>query len=176
MIKGLSIDPAAASEQAIIANMLQLYIHDFSELFAGSARCDLDNDGLYRPDIPLADWWQLPGHFPLLFRVASKLAGFALINDHGHSGEAVDSNVAEFFVVRKYRRAGVGLAAAHTIFSRWPGQWEAAVMRANTGARTFWAHAIADYPGARAVDAVDCRDERWDGTLFRFAVSPGNTP
>ena len=176
MIDVLSIDPATAAEQTIIANLLQLYIHDFSELFAGSARCDLDDDGLYRPDIPLADWWQLPGHFPLLFRVAGKLAGFALINDHGHSGEAVDRNVAEFFIVRKYRRAGIGLAAAKAIFARWPGQWEAAVMRANTGAWAFWDKTITGHPAASTVEARDCHDTRWDGTLFRFTIAPGNVP
>ena len=172
MIDGVSIDVAAATEQPVIANLLQLYIHDFSELFAGTARCDLDGDGLYRPDIPLADWWRLPGHVPLLIRVDSRLAGFALINDHGHSGREVDRNVAEFFIVRKYRRAGAGYTAAHAIFSRWPGQWEAAVMRANTGARTFWARTIAEHPKVGGIDAEDCHDDRWNGTLFRFAIAP----
>ena len=172
MIDRLTVDVAAAAEQSIIANLLQLYIHDFSELFAGTPRCDLDGDGLYRPDIPLADWWRLSGHVPLLIRVDGRLAGFALINDHGHSGRSVDWNVAEFFIVRKYRRAGAGHAAAQAIFSRWPGQWEAAVMRANTGARAFWERTIADYPGVGGIAAEDCHDDRWNGTLFRFAIAP----
>jgi predicted acetyltransferase len=168
----LSIDPATAAEQSVIANLLQLYIHDFSELFAGTPRCDLDADGLYRPDIPLGHWWQLPNHVPLLLRVDGRLAGFALINDHGHSGLAIDRNVAEFFIVRKYRRAGVGRAAALAIFSRFPGQWEAAVMRANTGARAFWAETIAAHPAVQGIAVEDCHDDRWNGTLFRFAIAP----
>jgi predicted acetyltransferase len=172
MTDRVAIEVAAASEASIIANLLQLYIHDFSELFAGTSRCDLDDDGLYRPDIPLVDWWRLAGHVPLLIRVDGRLAGFALINDHGHSGAAVDRNVAEFFIVRKYRRTGVGTVAARAIFGRWPGQWEAAVMRANTGARAFWARAIAGHPKAGAIAADDCRDDRWNGTIFRFAIAP----
>lgn len=172
MTGALSVDLAEPAEQAVIANLLQLYIHDFSELFAGTPRCDLDGDGLYRPDIPLPDWWRLPNHVPLLIRVDGRLAGFALINDHGHSGFAVDWNVAEFFIVRKYRRTGVGRAAARAIFDHWPGQWEAAVMCANTGAQAFWAGAIAGHPGVKAIEANDCDDARWNGTLFRFAVHP----
>lgn len=172
MTGAVAIDRAAAAEQPVIANMLQLYIHDFSELFAGTQRCDLDDDGLYRPDIPLGHWWRLPDHVPLLIRVDGRLAGFALINDHGHSGLAVDWNVAEFFIVRKYRRTGVGMAAAHAIFSRWPGLWEAAVMRANTGARAFWAGTIAGHAKLGDIEVEDCRDDRWNGTLFRFAIAP----
>ncbi len=172
MIAAVSVDPATAAEQSVIANMVQLYIHDFSGLFAGTPRCDLDDDGLYRPDIPLADWWRLPDHLPLLLRVDGKLAGFALINGHGHGGVPVDRNVAEFFVVRKYRRTGVGGAAALAIFSRYQGQWEAAVMRANTGARAFWAATIAAHPGVTGIEVEDCHDDRWNGTLFRFAIRP----
>lgn len=172
MIDRLSIDPATVAEQSVIANLLQLYIHDFSELFAGTPRCDLDADGLYRPDIPLDDWWRLPNHVPLLLRVDGRLAGFALINDQGHSRLAVDRNVAEFFIIRKYRHAGVGRAAALAIFNRFPGQWEAAVMRANTGARAFWARTIAEHPAANGITAEDCHDGRWNGTLFRFAITP----
>jgi predicted acetyltransferase len=172
MTDRVAIDQAAASEASIIANLLQLYIHDFSELFAGSSRCDLDDDGLYRPDIPLADWWRLPGHVPLLLRVDGRLAGFALINAHGHSGAAVDRNVAEFFIVRKYRRTGIGTAAAQAIFTRYPGQWEAGVMRANTGAAQFWQRTIAGHPGVGAITSEDCRDDRWNGTIFRFAIAP----
>ena len=168
----VAIDVAGPDEQAVIANLLQLYIHDFSELFAGSARCDLDDDGLYRPDIPLGHWWLLPNHIPLLVRVDRRLAGFALINDHGHDGATVDRNVAEFFIIRKYRRSGVGRDAAHAIFSRWPGRWAAAVMRANTGARAFWAQAISEHPGVSGFEAEDADDARWNGTLFRFAIAP----
>jgi predicted acetyltransferase len=172
MIDALTIDLAGAAERPVLANLLQLYIHDFSELFAGTARCDLEADGRYRYEIPLDDWWRAPDHIPLLLRVDGRIAGFALLNATAHSGAVVDRNMAEFFIVRKYRRSGVGTTAAHALFTRYPGRWEAAVMRANHSARGFWAKAITSHPALAAIDTSDCNDTRWNGTLFRFDITP----
>ena len=171
MIDGLTIDIAGAGEQTVLENMLQLYIHDFSELHAHTPRCDLAADGRYHADIPLGAWWQAADHIPLLLRVDGKLAGFALLNAAAHSGLAVDRNMAEFFVVRKYRRAGIGSAAAHAIFSRYPGRWEAAVMRANTGARRFWEACITSHPALTHIDIADHGDFAWDGAILRFEIA-----
>jgi predicted acetyltransferase len=170
VIDGLAIDPATAAEQPVIENLVQLYIHDFSELFVGTARGDLSDDGRYKVDIPLADWWQRPDHVPLLIRYRGRLAGFALLNTSPHGGEPVDFNMAEFFIVRKYRRLGIGTAAAHAIFAFYPGRWEAAVMRGNASAREFWAACIAGHAQTITMIADDLADTRWDGTLFRFEV------
>jgi predicted acetyltransferase len=169
---GLTIAVASIDERPVLDNMLQLYIHDFSELHAGTPRCDLAVDGRYHPDIPLGAWWQAPDHIPLLLRVDGKLAGFALLNATAHSGATVDRNMAEFFVVRKYRRAGIGTAAAHAIFSRYPGRWEAAVMRANTGARRFWEACITSHPALTHLDIAEQGDFVWDGAILRFEIAP----
>ena len=94
------------------------------------------------------------------------MAGFALINAFAHSGLACDFSMAEFFVVRKYRRAGVGLAAALQIIRARPGQWEIAVVRKNLPARTFWRRVAAAAAGE--VDEVDRADGRWDGPILRL--------
>ncbi len=172
MIDGLAIDSARADEQPVIENLVQLYIHDFSELFAGTPRGDVAADGRYVVDIPLANWWREADHVPLLFRLHGTLAGFALLNAHTHSGAPADHNIAEFFVLRKYRRLGVGRAAAQALFSRYPGRWEAAVMRANTGARAFWHQAIGSHPALRHMEAAERGHFTWDGTIFRFVIGP----
>ena len=168
---GLDIAIASLAERPVLENLAQLYIHDFSELFAGTPRADLSDDGRYLVDIPLADWWQLPDHIPLLLRFNGLLAGFALLNTTTHSGAAADRNMAEFFVVRKYRRQGLGLAAAQAIFDRYPGRWEAAVIRGNAGARAFWQRAVTAHPALARIDIADHSDFTWDGTVFRFDIS-----
>lgn len=172
MSDGLDIRVATASERPALENLLQFYIHDFSELFAGTLRCDVESDGRYRSDIPLANWWSLVDHLPLLLRVNDKLAGFVLLNATAHSGAAVDRNIAEFFVVRKYRRRGMGRVAAHTLFNRYPGRWEAAVMRANTNALHFWEQTISSHPRVHDLEIADHADQHWNGTIFRFAIAP----
>jgi len=163
---------AGADAQPAIENLMQLYIHDMSELLAGTPRCDLEADGRFRSSTDIGKWWQDVGHIALLVHDDGRLAGFVLLNAAAHSGTPVDHNVAEYFIVRKHRRSGVGMAAAHAMFSRYPGKWEVAVMRANAGALAFWARCIAAHPAAGAITREDCKDQRWNGTLFGFEIAP----
>jgi predicted acetyltransferase len=163
---------AQPSERRTLENLFQLYVHDFSEFWAGQARGELGDDGLYEPYGPLGLYWREKGRIPLLLRLDGHPIGFALINDVGHSGHPVDRNMAEFFVVRKHRRSGAGTAAAQGIFSRYPGQWEAAVIRANIGALAFWRRAIAEHPGAEAIEETDHATPAWDGAILRFRIRP----
>lgn len=171
MSRQVDIVAVGAEAQPVIENLLQLYIHDMSELFAGTPRCEIEADGRFHSSIDVGKWWRDEDHIALLVRVDGRLAGFALLNAAAHSGTPVDHNVAEFFIVRKHRRSGVGMAAAHAMFNRYPGRWEAAVMRANAGALAFWARCIAAHPGAGAITREDCTDQRWNGTLFGFNIA-----
>ena len=122
---------ATLGEKPVLGRLMQLYIHDFSE-FVGA---DVDADGLYAyPRLDL--WWTEPDREPFLFRVDGHWAGFALVrvgNPH---------DMAEFFVMRKYRRSGVGRAAARELFARFPGAWQVRQERTNPAATRFWHTAI----------------------------------
>jgi predicted acetyltransferase len=171
-LPGLAIDAALTADRILVENLTQLYVYDFSSLFAGTQRLDLGPDGRFRLDPPFDATWQVEDHLTLVLRWHGHPAGFALINRHSHMCAATDSAVAEFFVVRKYRRLGIGIAAARAIFRAWPGQWEAAVMRTNTGAIAFWDQAIRSCPNARDVGIEDRSDGDWTGPIFRFVIVP----
>ena len=166
----VDVSLALPEEKPVLANLFQLYIHDFSELWAGAEDGELGDDGLFSPYPYLDAYWSEDGRIPLLVRVDGRLAGFALVNTRSHSGLAVDHNVAEFFIVRKHRRGGAGTAVARTIFQRWPGLWEAAVARRNTGALSFWREAVGGCPGLTHVDELDRKTEEWDGPILRFRI------
>ena len=167
----LEVIEALPSQAHTIQNLMQLYVHDFSEQWSDMERGELGDDGLF-PEYPyLETYWHKNGHIPLLIKRGGHLAGFALINDHSHSGLPVDRNMAEFFIVRKHRRGGVGTAVAHTIFSRYPGQWEAAVARRNVGALGFWRNAIRQHPSARDVEENDVETAEWNGPILRFRIA-----
>jgi predicted acetyltransferase len=169
---GLSIKAAAPGERDLLENLTQFYLHDFSELFSETSRLDLMADGRFSPDPPLDRWWQAEDHLPFLLRWQDRPVGFALINRHSHMGAPMDYAVAEFFVVRKCRRVGIGSAAAGAIFSALPGQWEAAVMRRNRRALAFWDAAIRQHGKAQSIVAHDRDDADWNGLVYRFVVGP----
>lgn len=170
-IDGLVVSRAGAEAAPVIANLMQFYIHDFSELwFDRAAEGELGPDGRYADYPGLETYWTDPAREAWLFAVNGLPVGFALLNDAPHAPTPVDRAVAEFFVVRKHRRRGVGLAAAHALFGSAWGVWEAAVVRRNAGALAFWRQAASTYPGVRDIVEEDRHDARWDGAVLRFRV------
>jgi predicted acetyltransferase len=163
---------ARRRDRTALANMFQLYTHDFSEFWRGQAQGELSDRGLFEPYRPLDLYWREEGRTPLLLKLDGRLIGFALLNGVAHSGRPVDRNMAEFFIVRKHRRSGAGTAAAQGVFSRYPGQWEAAVIRPNLGALAFWRRAIGEHPQVEAIEETDHATAEWNGPILRFRIRP----
>jgi predicted acetyltransferase len=172
----IEIERAGRGARLAIGNMMQLYMHDFSDFMRGGDDDDLHEDGRFSGYGPLDSYWRERDRMALLIRRAGRPIGFALVNGHTHSGLPADWNMAEFFIVRGHRRSGAGAAAADRIFSALPGQWELAVLRANTGAMAFWPSAIVGSPAAGAAERIDPGGPDWDGPVFRFHVEPGGAP
>src|SRR5208337_5516277 len=56
----VTLTPALRAQEPTIQNMVQLYTHDFSEFWSGTARGDLGSDGRF-DSYPLDDYWSRPG-------------------------------------------------------------------------------------------------------------------
>lgn len=138
---GVEIIPASPEQEPVLANMLELYAHDFSEF----VDLKLGADGRFGYEhLPL--YWKEPGRHPFLIKAGGRLAGFIFVRrGAGASGDADVWDVAEFFVVRGSRRRGVGTAAAHEVWRKFPGRWEVRVMDRNRKAKEFWGRAIKDF-------------------------------
>jgi predicted acetyltransferase len=135
--------PAEHKDQQILANLLELYIHDFSEFHD----CDIGLDGRfgYR-HLPL--YWSEPDRYPFLVRANGKLAGLVFVKkESGASSNETVWDMAEFFILRGYRRHGIGTAAAHKVWKHFPGRWEVRVMDSNIPAQHFWLRAISTFLG-----------------------------
>jgi predicted acetyltransferase len=134
--------PASLEEQPVLANLIELYAHDFSEILP----LRLGDDGRFGYDeLPL--YWAEENRFPFLVRDGS-LAGFVLVKRGSElSGDEDVWDMAEMFVARGHRRRGVATQVAHEVWRRFPGAWEVRVMQANVAAIPFWAHAVAGFLG-----------------------------
>lgn len=164
----LSVAPASGADLPLIGRLAQLYLHDFSEFAEiGSPHGDVGPDGRF-DGIDLDRYRREPGRSAHVFRIGDAPAGFALINAWSASGLPVDRSAAEFFVMRKYRRAGVGAAAARRLVFGAPGWWEIPVASYNRPAQAFWrAFAASLHP--LAVDEIEGEGAgRWSGPILRF--------
>jgi predicted acetyltransferase len=166
---GVEVRRAAAGEQAVVANLLELYAHDFSELID----LQLQPDGRFGyPD--LSRYWREEGRFPFLVRVEGHLAGCVLVS-HGSriTGDPRVWDMAEFFVARRYRKRGIGAAVAHEIWRRFPGPWEVRVMESNHPARAFWGAAIRAFAPAMAEGRMmEVQENRWEVFSFTSPQAP----
>jgi predicted acetyltransferase len=159
---------AAREDEPILQNLLQLYVYDFSEMDG----CDVEPDGRYAP-YRLAHYWTESMHRAFLVRVDGNLAGLALVEDAASLADGQPTmDVAEFFVMRKYRRKGVGEHVAHHLFGLSAGRWQVRQIAANTGAQAFWRDVIGRYTGGRFIEQP-FDDERWRGPAQFFDSSVG---
>lgn len=140
----VTVVAADAGAKPVLRRLLELYLHDFSE-FTGQA-VDEHGEFGYRY---LDHYWTEADRHPFLFRVDRAWAGFALVR----AGDPHD--MAEFGILRAYRRHGIGRAAAELVLRRFPGPWQARQLPANVGAIHFWRRAIpVEFTESHGADGV----------------------
>jgi predicted acetyltransferase len=165
----IDLVPASPDQQPILANLLELYIHDFSEFVT----IPLSPDGAFGyPDLPL--YWTTPGHHPFLLKVDGNWAGFVLVKQDATPSGQLTFDIAEFFVMRGYRRRGIGIEVAHQILHRFPGPWTVRVMQLNQAALPFWEHTITAFTGHAVEPSIIERNDHFL-LLYSFISPPPPT-
>jgi predicted acetyltransferase len=158
----ISLQNASIDNGPVLRNLMQLYLYDFSE-FSGE---DVSSHGLYGYAY-LDFYWVEQGRHAYLIRADDRLAGFVLVREllSGENQNERIYSIAEFFVMRKYRRIGIGRDAARQVFSLFPGVWRVGEMHENQPAQVFWRKVIGEFTGGhyREIAAPD-----WDGPMQEF--------
>ena len=158
-----------AEDKVVFRNLMHLYLYDFSE---HDGR-DPNPHGLFEYAYLDHYWtpdWRADGWFPFLVKADGQLAGFVLKGGLGHSHlgrKKTEHSIMEFFVMRKWRREGVGRWVACELFDRFPGRWEVAQRRTNVAAQGFWLSVLDGYTGGD-FENVDSRPPGWDGLAQHF--------
>lgn len=138
----LEVRKAAGTERPIIEQLIQLYLYDM----ASEHPWPLEPNGRYAYDF-LDRFWQ----HPYLLHTNGELAGFALvIRGCPITGRADCWFMAELFVLRPYRRQGLGAEATRQLLANHPGAWHVAVLQSNQPALAFWNRALRVPTGRRA--------------------------
>ena len=89
-------------------------------------------------------YWDDPNAFPFLIRYDGELAGFAIVNKSG-SEPGIDYLMAQFFIMRKFKRQGIGRQVAYQCFDRFSGVWEVMVFPGCESTYRFWRAVIKHY-------------------------------
>ena len=171
LLTRIEILPATTEQEPVLANLLELYAHDFSEL----SDLKIGVDGRFGYDrLPL--YWRESNRFPFLVKANGDLAGFVLVQQGSQvSGAGEIWDMAEFFVLRGYRRHRVGVRVAHDVWRMFTGRWEVRVTDKNLVARAFWKHAVSEFTGVRAGSVLsEVAGKRWHVFSFISNAPPNN--
>ena len=133
---------ATKSDRVKIDNLWHYYIYDMSEYM----RWNVAENGSYSNDVtPLDEYWLRDDHYPFLIYCDGELAGFSLLRKYPADDSLFD--IGQFFILRKFKRTGIGLKAFQLSVGLYPGQWLTRVLKGNTGASQFWTSVIGKVTG-----------------------------
>lgn len=159
----IEIIVAAEMQKPVLRQLLELYAHDFSEF----TKEDVGEHGYFGYTY-LDHYWTDDTRSPFFIKVDGNLAGFVLVRQHcEYTTNEYAHDIAEFFVMRKYRGLGVGRRAAMQVFDLFPGEWEVRVYHSNKPAHVFWRKTIDDYTGGRYTYHPDPTED-WNGVGYTF--------
>ncbi|MFH1514535.1 MAG: GNAT family N-acetyltransferase [bacterium] len=159
----IKIRKAPIEQKPVLEKLMQLYLHDFSEY----DKNDVNPDGLYEYKY-LDSYWTENDRHPFLIYHENQFAGFVLVNSHVILEENKGAkSIAEFFILRKYRRKGIGSSAASSVFDMFPGKWEVALEKENKPSHEFWRKVISDYTEGKFSEIIPS-DETLHGPIQSF--------
>ncbi|MBS4218433.1 GNAT family N-acetyltransferase [Bacillus sp. FJAT-49711] len=141
---------ASLDQKEIIMNLMQFYIYDFSEFI----EAHVEENGRFSEYSYLNDYWTDDNRFPYLVKVDGHYAGFVLVRSIKEGAKEYFS-IAEFFIMRKYRRAGLGKLVAKDIFHVYKGNWEVFQIEKNKPAQLFWRNVINEYTNGQFSERIE---------------------
>lgn len=157
-------------DKTILFNLIQLYRYDSSE-YDGHA---LNKHGSYSYKY-LDHQWTEDYQRPLIVKVDGEIAGFVLLildvpKAYTKLSSAEQTNVvSDFFIMRKFRRKGVGKQVAFTLFEQFPGVWEIKQTVANREAYLFWKHIVEAFiDDGETYHEEFLQDRKWHGPVIVF--------
>jgi predicted acetyltransferase len=120
----------------ILRQLITLFLHDLSE-FNSDLEINQSN-GLFEFDV--FEWFfEKEGLTPFFIHEEDKIIGFILLQSGQFSNqEFADYVLNSFFIIKKYRRRGLGKEACKEFFKQFPGRYAISQVKTNTPAIHFW--------------------------------------
>ena len=121
-------------DKDVIYNLMQLYTYELSLFEDETTNFQLLDNGVFKLSKYIDLYWIEEGRHPYILKLDGKLAGFVLerYNEDGMN------EIAEFFVLNKYRKLGAGTFMANELFKKYKGKWEIRTLLKNERAQEFW--------------------------------------
>jgi predicted acetyltransferase len=150
-VEKVEIVKATYAQEPLAKSLWELLLYDLSEFTDESW---MGEDGEWQPP-----WgpWKAPDnddHRPepvqnFFAYVDDRPAGFACVAfaPRVFLSPGREIAMAQFIVLKAYRRRGIGRQFAHALFARFPGKWEIGYYEKNLPAHQFWNAVVDEFTG-----------------------------
>ena len=135
------IQEVKEQDKEVIYNLMQLYTYELSFFEDETTDFKLLDSGLYVMSKYVEMYWTSDKRHPYILKCDNELAGFVLAR-YNEDGK---NEIAEFFVLNKYRRSGAGKFMANEMFELYKGPWEVRTLLKNERAQNFWRNVIREF-------------------------------
>jgi predicted acetyltransferase len=161
----VTTEAAIPAQRETLVRLVQLYLHDLSAVESW----DVDESGSFGED-DLDGCWTEDRRHPFVIRANGKVAGFAVVDEGSDvTGDRSVYDMAEFFVLRRWRRTGVGRAAVRDLLERFPGTWEIRPFPGYPAGEKFWRQICAESAVGGVSESTYDRSGR-PATLYRLST------
>ncbi|HHF7372274.1 TPA: GNAT family N-acetyltransferase [Legionella anisa] len=171
----IEIIPATIIDYPVVQNLAGYYVYDRTGYMGWSC----SEKGIFEC-IDFKHYFESQNEKAFIVKVDDDLAGFVLL-DKEFLLEAVDWNMGEFFILKKFQGKGVATYVAHNILKENPGKWSVAVMPENIKAVNFWRKIISTAVMENYIEVFKTEDELktpdnpepYAMTIFTFHIERG---
>ena len=130
----LELYEVSEKNKNIIYNLMQLYTYELSFFEDETTNFQLQENGLFKLSKYIDLYWTQEERHPYILKYDGQIAGFVL----ERFNEDRMNEIAEFFVLNKYRKHGAGTFMANEMFNRYKGEWEIRTLLKNKRVQEFW--------------------------------------
>jgi predicted acetyltransferase len=129
----VEVCPQNVRDKSVIWNLFQFYCYDTSV----EDNYDVEKDGLFSLSADyFRQYWEAPRWSAHLLRVDGAIAGFVLIEPSEELADAQE--LADLFILKRYRRMGIGLQVVRHFMRSRISPWTVTVLREWGDATRFW--------------------------------------
>ncbi|NLD47676.1 MAG: GNAT family N-acetyltransferase [Clostridiaceae bacterium] len=140
-------------------HLFQLFSYDISE-FNGK---DVESDGCYH-GYDVSEYTTNSSYISYFIKENDKIAGFAVVRIEDDL-----TYLRHFFILRKFRKMGIGIKAAFMIFDMCKNKFRVSTMDFNKPAIEFWRKVCNRYTGG-CYNEIRRDDDK--GPQFEFNTGP----
>ncbi len=166
----ISLTRGGADDDTIVENMFTMFFYELSRY---DDKMEITRFGLpvYMPqgappqthgECVRVNWWVRGGGERYVIRADGVPAGFLIIlNGLSVLPAGITIELADFWIVPKYRGRGVGRDAARLAFDLHHGSWVVYQLPRNEPAKRFWHRVIDEYTGGHFAMLEDGAQQRF---------------